>query len=190
MPAGPAWVVAALLALAAGAAPARAEEAPADSLAPAVETTPAPEATPAAEAVTPAVPEAAPPAAAPARAVSNARLTGTRRVRLTEESHNVVRSGPGERFSIVGVFPGKTTFPVIAKSGDWFNVRLSDTETAWIHSSLCEEYDDLADLEWKPNPKLFTRTGSYILTGYAGAYAFEAANARHENGPSRSGGPV
>jgi uncharacterized protein YgiM (DUF1202 family) len=49
------------------------------------------------------------------------------------------------------------TFEVIAKSGDWYNVRLSDSETGWVHSSLCREYDDLADLEFKPNPKLFTR---------------------------------
>jgi outer membrane beta-barrel protein len=120
---------------------------------------------------------APPPAAsavpAPPRAVANPRITGTRKVRLVAEDHNVVRSGPGESFSIVGVFPRRTTFPVDAKTGDWYHVRLSDSESGWIHASLCEEFDDLSDLEWRPNPKLFTRTGSYILTGYAGAYAFD-----------------
>jgi outer membrane beta-barrel protein len=115
-----------------------------------------------------------PPAVAPGRpAGTNPRLAGSRRVRFERSAQNVVRSGPGDAFAIAGVFPRGATFPVIAKSGDWFNVRLSDTETGWVHASLCEEYDDLSDLEFRPNPKLFTRTGSFILTGYSGAYAFD-----------------
>ena len=96
-----------------------------------------------------------------------------RKVRLIGKSGNVVRSGPGERYSIVGVFPGQTSFPVIAKSGDWYDVRLSDSQTGWVHASLCKEFDDLSDLEFKPNPKLYSRTGSFIFTGYTGAYAFD-----------------
>jgi outer membrane beta-barrel protein len=107
-------------------------------------------------------------------AAPNARLRiDSRRVKLEYSSRNVVRSGPGDGFAIVGVYPEHTMFTVIAKSGDWYNVRLSDTETGWIHASLCKESDDFSDLEFKPNPKLFTRTGSYVLTGYAGAYAFD-----------------
>jgi outer membrane beta-barrel protein len=96
-----------------------------------------------------------------------------RKVRLVEDDRNVVRSGPGERFSIIGVHPKGAEFTVIAKSGSWYGVRLSDSETGWIHASLCKEFDDLSDLEFRPNPKLFTRTGSYVLAGYGGAYAFD-----------------
>jgi outer membrane beta-barrel protein len=101
------------------------------------------------------------------------RLPSTRRVKLDHSGQNVIRTGPGNGFAIAGVYKKGATFVVIAKSGDWYNVRLSDSETGWVHSSLCREYDDLADLEFKPNPKLFTRTGSFILTGYTGAYAFD-----------------
>ena len=97
----------------------------------------------------------------------------TRRVRLIAEGRNVVRSGPGERYSIAAVFDKGAVFPVIAKSGLWYNVRLSDTETGWVHSYLCQELDDMADFDFKPNPKLYTRTGSYVLSGYTGAYAFD-----------------
>src|SRR4030095_4985980 len=85
----------------------------------------------------------------------------------------VVRSGTGESFAIVGVYPEHAEFTVIAKSGDWYNIRLSDSETGWIHSSLCHEFDHLSDLEYKPTPKLYTRTGSFVLGGYAGGYAFD-----------------
>lgn len=105
--------------------------------------------------------------------VANPRITGVRRVRLTGGDHNVVRSGPGGTFSIAGVFPDNTEFPVIAKSGAWYNIRLSETETGWIHSSLCKEFDDLSDLEFRPNPKLYSRTGSFILAGYTGGYSFD-----------------
>jgi uncharacterized protein YgiM (DUF1202 family) len=62
-----------------------------------------------------------------------------RSVRLAHDDHNVVRTGPGDGFAIKGVYPKGLTFTVIAKSGDWYNIRLSDTETGWIHASLCEE---------------------------------------------------
>jgi outer membrane beta-barrel protein len=122
----------------------------------------------------PPVPDSA-VAEAPAAAPSpyNQALPIRRMVRLDESADNVVRSGPGDRFAIVGVFSKGTVFPVIAKSADWYNVRLSDTETGWIHSSLCEEFDDLSDLEFKPNPKLYSRTGSFVLSAYGGAYAFD-----------------
>ena len=86
---------------------------------------------------------------------------------------NVMRSGPGDSFSIVGVYREGATFTVIAKSDDWYNVRLSDAETGWVHASLCKEYDDLSNLQFRPNPKLYVRTGSFALTGYGGAYAFD-----------------
>jgi outer membrane beta-barrel protein len=110
--------------------------------------------------------------AAPATASEHPGV-GVRKVRLTGSSHNVVRSGPGDRFAIVGIFDQRSVFPVIAKSAEWYNIRLSDTETGWIHSSLCEEFDDLSGLEFRPNPKIYSRTGSFILTGYTGAYAFD-----------------
>jgi len=66
-----------------------------------------------------------------------------------------------------------STFPIIAKSAEWYNVRVSETETGWIHSSLCEEFDDVSGLEFRPNPKIYSRTGTFVFTGYSGAYAFD-----------------
>jgi outer membrane beta-barrel protein len=113
------------------------------------------------------------PASAPAAAVANPRPTVTRKVRLAHEARNVVRSGPGNDYSIVGIYPKGAEFPVIAKSGPWYNVRLTGTETGWIHSSLVKEFDDLSDLEFRANPRLYSRTGSFILSGYAGGYSFD-----------------
>lgn len=118
----------------------------------------------------PAVPV---PVAATARRGPNDRPEVTRMVRLAHRDRNVIRSGPGEDFAIAGVFPKNRSFAVIAKSGDWYNVRLSDFETGWVHASLCEEFDDLSGLEFRPNPRLYTRTGSYVLGAVAGAYAFD-----------------
>jgi outer membrane beta-barrel protein len=157
--------IAATLALALRAAAASAQAAPEPAAAP-----PDPASAPAA----PVAAASDSSAARPASPALNPRpVVGSRRVRLDKGAHNVVRSGPGDGFSIAGVFDRGTTFPVIAKSGDWFGVRLSDTETGWIHASLCTEFDDLSNLEYKPNPKLFTRTGCFVLTGYSGAYAFD-----------------
>lgn len=112
--------------------------------------------------------------AAPAAAVMNAPMkVGSRRVELVGAARNVVRSGPGETFAVVGVYKAGTEFLVIAKKGDWIGVQLSETETGWVHHSLCKEKDDLADLEFKPNPKLFSRTGMFLVEGYAGGYAFD-----------------
>jgi outer membrane beta-barrel protein len=96
-----------------------------------------------------------------------------RSVRLNRQDRNVVRTGPGDTFAIKGVFAKGTTFPIIAKSGDWYNIRLSDAETGWIHSSLCEEVDDFSDLEFRPNPRLYSRVGSFILTADVGGYSFD-----------------
>ena len=96
----------------------------------------------------------------------------TRKVRLLD-ANTVVRSGPGDGFSIAGVYGKDAQFLVIAKSGPWYNVRLSPSETAWVHASLCEEHDDVSDLEFRPNPKLYTRTGTFVVGGYGGAYAFD-----------------
>jgi len=115
-------------------------------------------------------------AAAPAPAKtspSDPRILDEKSVRLDKQDQNVVRSGPGDRFSIVGVFPKGKTFPVIAKSGDWYNIRLSETETGWIHSSLCKEFDDLSNLEFRPNPKLYSRVGTFVLTATLGGYSFD-----------------
>jgi len=94
-------------------------------------------------------------------------------VRLNGSGTNVLRSGPGNSFALLAVYPKGATFVVIAKKGDWYNVRLSDTNTGWVHSSLCEEFDDMSDLEFRPNPRLFSRVGSFSLTAYAGGYAFD-----------------
>lgn len=98
---------------------------------------------------------------------------GSRRVKLTGAARNVVRSGPGESYAVVGVYKSGTEFPVFAKSGDWNGVKLSETETGWIHHSLCKEMDDMSDLEFKPNPRLYSRTGAFMLEGYGGGYAFD-----------------
>jgi outer membrane beta-barrel protein len=104
----------------------------------------------------------------------NAPLTIYHRmVKLVGSDENVVRTGPGDGFAIAGVFKKGATFTVIAKSAEWYNVRLSDTETGWIHASLCKEYDDLSDLEFKPNPRRFSRIGSFVLAAYGGAYAYD-----------------
>jgi outer membrane beta-barrel protein len=114
------------------------------------------------------------PAVAPDAAVFNPRpVVGLKRVRLTGHAENVVRSGPGSGFAIVGTYPRDTTFPVIARSGAWYGVRVSETATGWVHASLCREMDDLSGLEFRPNAKLYSRTGSYVLSGYSGAYAFD-----------------
>jgi len=115
---------------------------------------------------------AAVPAASPALP-GTARLLSSKKVRLVGKTDNVVRSGPGNGYSIVGVFAKGREFPVIAKSDAWYDIRVSDNETGWIHASLVRELDDLSALEFRPNPKLFTRTGSFVLSGYTGAYAFD-----------------
>lgn len=96
-----------------------------------------------------------------------------KKVRLSKDGDNVVRSGPGDTFAIVGVYSKGSEFLVIAKRDEWYNVRLSDINTGWIHSSLCQEFDDMSDLEFRPNPRLFSRVGSFAVTGYAAGYAFD-----------------
>lgn len=93
-------------------------------------------------------------------------------VRLTDDN-SVVRTGPGETYSLMGIYPKGEIFEVIAKSGDWYNVRLSESETGWIHSSLCKEFDDLSGLELRPNPRLYSRIGTFTFTGYVGGYSFD-----------------
>jgi hypothetical protein len=122
----------------------------------------------------PADPEAS--SAAPAKkspSYTDRQVLDRKAVRLDKQDRNVVRSGPGDRYSIVGVYPKGKTFSVIAKSGDWYNIRLSDTETGWVHASLCKEFDDLSDLEFKPNPKLYSRVGTFVLTATVGGYSFD-----------------
>ena len=124
------------------------------------------------EAVAPATTTAA-PAASSARARTNVQLSAVRMVRLNGRPRTVLRTGPSEGDAIAGVYPPGTTFAVLAWSGDWVNVRTSPTESGWVHKTLCEEYDDLSNVKMQPNPRLYTRTGSYVLSGYAGGYAFD-----------------
>ncbi len=95
-----------------------------------------------------------------------------KRVRVTDDNA-VVRTGPGDAFALAGVFSEGTSFSVLAKRDDWYNVHLSVTETGWIHASLCEEYDDLSALDFRPNPRLYSRIGTFVVTGHAGAYGFD-----------------
>ena len=95
------------------------------------------------------------------------------KVRLSHSDHNVVRTGPGADFAIVGVYKRDAMFIVLAKKNAWFNVRLSESQTGWIHESLCETFQDLSDLEFRPNPKLYSRVGSYAFTTYLGGYTFD-----------------
>lgn len=101
------------------------------------------------------------------------RVLAEKRVRLDRADENVVRSGPGETFAVIRLVPRGESFLVLAKKGPWYNVRLSDTATGWVHESLCEAYDDLSGLEFRPNPRMFSRIGSFTVTGYAGGYSFD-----------------
>jgi outer membrane beta-barrel protein len=96
-----------------------------------------------------------------------------RMVRLNQADVNVVRTGPGESFAVARTVGRDAKFLVLAKKGDWYNVRLSESETAWVHESLCEEYADLSGLEFRPNPRLFSRIGSFTVTAYGGGYSFD-----------------
>ena len=109
----------------------------------------------------------------PAPVLNESYVLTEKSVRLTRSGDNVVRSGPGNAFAMVAVQPKGATFVVIAKKDDWYNVRLDATNTGWVHASLCEEFDDMSDLEFRPNPRLFSRVGSFSLTAYAGGYAFD-----------------
>jgi len=96
-----------------------------------------------------------------------------RMVRLNQADVNVVRTGPGESFAVARLVKKDAAFLVLAKKDDWYNIRLSESETAWVHESLCEEYSDLSGLEFRPNPRLFSRIGSFTVTAYGGGYSFD-----------------
>jgi outer membrane beta-barrel protein len=121
----------------------------------------------------PAAPATPVPAAAPARPVANAPLSTVRKVRLTGTPRTVLRTGPSEGDAIASVLPPGTSLAVLGRTGDWVNVRLTPTETAWVHASLCTEYEDLSGLKMSPNPRLYTRTGSFVFEGYLAGYAFD-----------------
>ena len=124
------------------------------------------------EAGVPPAPDSA-AASAPPAAQPNAPPATIHKVRIIGVGRNVVREGPGGNFALAGVVEKEQVFPVIAKSGPWYNIRLSGTATAWIHSDLCQEFEDMSDLEFRPNPKLYTRTGTYVASAYVGGYAFD-----------------
>ncbi len=94
-------------------------------------------------------------------------------VEFDKNESNVVRSGPGSDFAITTVIPFGAKHKVIAKSGEWYNIHISASETGWVHSSLVREFDDMSGLEFRPNPRLFSRIGSFSLSGYTGAYTFD-----------------
>ena len=77
--------------------------------------------------------------------------------------HNVVRTGPGDGFAIAGVFPRARASRSSPRAASGTTSASPTTETGWVHASLCKEFDDLSDLEFRPNPKLYSRTGSYVL---------------------------
>ncbi|MFN0150269.1 MAG: outer membrane beta-barrel domain-containing protein [bacterium] len=95
------------------------------------------------------------------------------KVLLSSGEPNIVRRGPGATFAIVSVVPAGAAFPVIAKRDDWYNIRLSDISTGWVHASLCYEYEDLSGLEFRANPRLFSRRGRFTVSGGVGGYAFD-----------------
>src|SRR5262245_20877445 len=158
------WWIAAWCAAAWLAAPVARAQAPADSLSTspvAAGSRPAPAAVP------------APPPSSPAHVVPNAPLATVHMVRLTGHPRTVLRTGPSEGDAIAAVLAPGTSFEVLGRNGDWINVRVTATESAWVHKSLCSEYEDLSGLKMSPNPRLYTRTGSYVLVGYAAGYAFD-----------------
>ncbi len=85
----------------------------------------------------------------------------------------VLRSGPGQEFAVVGFHEKGERFAVLAKKGDWYDVRIDTVRTGWVHATLCREFHDLSGLEFRPNPRLFSRVGSFALTGFGGAYSFD-----------------
>lgn len=105
--------------------------------------------------------------------LNQAHVLTEKSVRLTGSGSNIIRSGPGNTFAMVSVVDKGAEFVVIAVKDDWYNIRLSETNTGWVHASLCEEFDDMSNLEFRPNPRLFSRVGSFHLTAYAGGYAFD-----------------
>ena len=123
---------------------------------------------------------AASPAPAPsagadlqARPAPNAPIAAQRMARLIGRPRTVVRSGPSEMDAIAAVHAPGTELAVLGREGDWIHVRLSPTESGWVHVSLCDTFDAQSGEAMRPNPKLYTRTGSYLLEGYAGGYAFD-----------------
>jgi len=108
----------------------------------------------------------------PAEDLNGPYVLKEKKIRIKADD-SVVRTGPGNSFSIVGIYEKGAEFVVIAKRDEWYNVRLSDTVTGWIHSSLCDTFDDMSDLEFRPNPRLFSRVGTFGLTVYTGGYAFD-----------------
>jgi outer membrane beta-barrel protein len=159
----------AALALVLAAGVATAAPAPVDSLAP----VPEPPAATAAETVADSSTLPAAPAASPARPEANAPLTAQRMARLTGRPRTVVRSGPSSADAIAAVHAPGTELAVLGREGDWIHVRLSPTESGWVHASLLSEFDAQSGSPMRPNPKLYSRTGTYLLTGYAGGYAFD-----------------
>jgi outer membrane beta-barrel protein len=118
---------------------------------------------------------AAPPSTAPlwSTPLNGPHVLREKSVRLKGEGEQVLRSGPGPEFAIVATGVAGDEYKVVAKRGDWLNLRLDEERTGWVHRDLCEEFDDLSGLEFRPNPRVFSRVGSFSLRAYTGAYAFD-----------------
>ena len=114
---------------------------------------------------------------APARAQepldpSAPHVSAELRVEVTAQNC-VIRSGPGESYAVVAFEEEGAEFDVLAKKGDWYNVRITSTQTGWVHATLVRSFHDMSNLEFRPNPRLFSRVGSFALTGFGGAYSFD-----------------
>ncbi|HEY6196179.1 MAG TPA: hypothetical protein VI504_14170 [Candidatus Eisenbacteria bacterium] len=96
--------------------------------------------------------------------------------RLTGRPRTVLRMGPSESDAIAGVYPPGGTFPVLARIGDWIDLRLSPTTSGWVHSSLCEAVADVPRARLDADPRPRPRGGAYALEGYAGGYAFDGGS--------------
>ena len=130
----------------------------------------------------------------PANELNASYVLKEKKVRLSGGDNNVVRSGPGNGFAIVGIYPDGDEFLVIAKRDEWYNIRLSDTNTGWIHSSLCEEFDDMSAPLVSPRTPVVTRstanpTHSLLADASATTSSSSSSWRAHSPGHTSSGRP-
>lgn len=53
-----------------------------------------------------------------------------------------LRSGPGTHFAILGRAQAGDKYPIVAKTGDWYQIRLNDGSTAYIAGWLVQSDDE------------------------------------------------
>ena len=81
---------------------------------------------------------------------------------LATTTYNLnVRSGPGTSHGIVGAVPGGSTtrYDILGKNAataTWYQIRLSNTVTGWVHANYIQTHGDLSDITvtWNPTPQL------------------------------------